>query len=382
MKKLLSCLLTLTMLLSLWAMPVSAEEGSWLDEPAQTEEKPTEAKPEEQGSWGEPSRCGDDLTWVFANGTLTITGNGAMDDFPDGAPWQNYRDEMNKVVLSGNVTTVGAGAFTDYDSLKTLDLGNSLVEVGSKAFSSCDGLTSVDLPGTFRVFGEESFSHCSKLESFQFEGGFPSFRLNCLWDTEAKLIYPASRPWPLKHIQELEEAFHGRIEFLASDGTDPYDPEADAPKETQAPTEAPTKEPATEPTQAPTTAPTQAPTTAPTQAPTLPPVTQPETRPETQETTEPSGLFVDLPETPEKESHSHRGIWVTVFVVIMLLSAGGVVLAVFRLKHTDSDFDGDFASEEEENPVTKKPPVKKKPSQAEKEAASRKFTRKGGKFSR
>ena len=381
MKKWLSCLLTLTVLLSLWAVPVSASEGAWLDdpEPAQTET----AAPAE-GSWGNSGRCGEDLTWTYDKGTLTISGSGPMDDFSDGAPWQQYKDQITRVELTGSVTTVGAGAFTDYDSLKTVDLGNSLVEIGSKAFSSCDGLTSVDLPGSFRVFGEESFSHCSKLETFRFEGGFPSFRLNCMWGTNAKLIYPASRPWPLKHIKELEEAFHGRIEFLASDGTDPYDPEADKPQETQKPTEPETK-PTQAPTEAPTEAPTQAPTTAPTQAPTLPPETQPETQ--APETAEPTGLFVDLPETPEapeKESRSHTGIWVAVLAVVMVLSAGGAALAVLRLKHTGRDFDGDFRAVEEEDepqersPVKKTPSSKKKPTQAEKEAASRK----GGKFGR
>ena len=96
---------------------------------------------------------------------------------------------------------------------------------------------------------------------------------------------------------------------------------------------------------------------------------------------------MDLPETPEapeKESRSHTGIWVAVLAVVMVLSAGGAALAVLRLKHTGRDFDGDFRAVEEEDdfreelPGKKKPSTKKKPTQAEKEAASRKK----GKFGR
>ena len=54
--------------------------------------------------------CGEDLTWTLEGGTLYITGSGPMDD---GCPWYDYREDITEVVLSGNVTTVGAEAFAD-----------------------------------------------------------------------------------------------------------------------------------------------------------------------------------------------------------------------------------------------------------------------------
>ena len=110
---------------------------------------------------------------------------------------------------------------------------------------------------------------CANLKEFHCQGKFPSFKQNCLWDTYATIYFPADRPWGVEYIQQLEEAFKGRIEFLASDGTDPYEP-TEPPAETEAPTEVPTEQP----TEAPTTVP---PTTVPpaTEAPaeeTAPPI--------------------------------------------------------------------------------------------------------------
>jgi hypothetical protein len=268
--------LMLAVMMLLCALPVSAEETT---EPTSPERA--------------PGYCGEAIVWDFHDGILTITGTGAMDDFPQGAPWAEHKEEIDTVIISGGITYIGAYSFSDYDKLTDVQFGKDVYEIGERAFFSCDGLTKVYLPASFRVFGPSSFMGCSKLKEFHCEGKFPSFRLNCLWDTYAVIYFPAARPWNVKNIRDLEEAFHGRIEFLASDGSDPYVP-TEAPAETEAPTEAPTEE-TTEPTEAPTTAPptTEAPTEeitepapteaevteAPTQAPAAPP-TEPKQEPE------------------------------------------------------------------------------------------------------
>ena len=304
------------------------------------------------------NRCGDDLIWELKDGTLTVAGSGPMYDFPEGAPWAGSKGEIRALKLEGSVTTIGAGAFQDYDSLTSLDLGGSLTQVGEKGFSSCDGLTKVSLPRGFRVFGEESFSHCSNLKEFRFEGGMPSFKLNCLWGTEAKLIYPEANPWPLVHIEQLEQAFQGRIEFLSSDGTDPIQSEQVQAEET--------------PTVAPTQAPTQAPTEAPTIPATEPTVTEAVTVPETQpteatETEETLPLVPELPEEPEfvelPEPESSMGIGMIILIVVMAVS--GIALLVMagvmlrgRNRLTEEDFP---------DPSMEIRP-KGKPTQAQKEA--------------
>lgn len=227
-----------------------------------------------------PGYCGESIAWEFSGGVLNITGAGKMDDFPEGAPWAEHRDEIHTVIISGGITYVGAWSFDNYDKITTVEFGKDIYEIGERAFFSCDGLTAIYLPQSFKIFGPSSFMGCSKLKEIHCEGKFPSFRLNSLWDTYAKIYFPADRPWGVKNIKDLEEAFHGRIEFLASDGTDPYVPE----EETQPPTEAPTQ-PTTVPTEPPTepatTAPTEPETTAPTVQITEPEQEIPETEPVT-----------------------------------------------------------------------------------------------------
>ncbi len=228
--RILTCMLAVFMLLC--ALPVSAEETTAPTAPERA-----------------PGYCGEAIVWEYHEGTLTITGTGVMDDFPEGAPWAEHKEDIDTVIISGGITYVGAYSFCDYDELTDVQFGNDVYEIGEQAFFSCDGLTKVYLPASFRVFGPSSFMGCTRLTEFHCEGKFPSFRLNCLWDTYAVIYFPAERPWNVKNIRDLEEAFHGRIEFLASDGSDPYEP-TEAPAETEAPTEE-----TTEPTEAPTTVP-------------------------------------------------------------------------------------------------------------------------------
>lgn len=295
MKKLLMMVLTVCMLLSL-AAPVFATET-------------------------EPVRnvCGEDMTWEYADGVLTITGSGAMDDFEGDAPWAAYKNEIKRVVFSGSVSYIGAGAFSNYDAITTVNFGSSLYEIGPKAFKSCDGLTVIYLPASFKVFREESFMGCSSLTAIHCSGRFPSFKLNCLRDTYGIIYYPADKPWGVEYIEQLETAFHGRIEFLASDGTDHYNPEEETEPVTEAPTEAPT-EPPTEP-------PTEAPTVPPTEAPTVPetiPATVPQTQPEAEApaATEPAEV--------KNESKSWIGMVLIGAVAAFLLMGMIIVKATSR----------------------------------------------------
>ena len=109
MKKLLTLLLAISLCLTL-AAPVFATET---EDVAEID-----------------YNCGEDMTWAFSEGTLTITGNGSMDDFEDAAPWAVYKDLINRVVLKGKISYIGARAFTDYDALETVNFGSSLYEIG------------------------------------------------------------------------------------------------------------------------------------------------------------------------------------------------------------------------------------------------------------
>ena len=258
----------------------------------------------------EPGWCGESITWTFSDGVLTLSGSGEMDDYDQGeAPWEEHKQQITRVVLSGGITYIGSYAFYDYDGLTEVDFGGALYEIGSFAFYDCDGLTSISMPASFRIFGERCFSGSNNIKEIHCAcSKFPKFRESCLWDVYCKIYFPAETPWGVKDIQTLEEAFKGRIEFLASDGTDPYVPT----EPTEAPTEAPTTVP-------PTTVP---PTTeAPTEPETQPPVTEPQvTEPAPMETA-PEATAPEAPETepkvPEKPEASLSPWWLALVIAVL-----------------------------------------------------------------
>ena len=162
MKRFLSILFTCILLLS-FAVPVFA-----------TETAETTARPE--------NACGEGLTWSYSSGKLTISGTGDMDDFSEGAPWDDLSGSVTALELTGGVTTIGAGAFQGFSNLTDIDFGSSLREIGENAFRDCTGISSISLPKSFRLFGPSSFQGCTALEEVHCAGGMPSFRMNCLWN--------------------------------------------------------------------------------------------------------------------------------------------------------------------------------------------------------
>lgn len=267
--------------------------------------------------------CGDDLVWRYEDGVLTVSGSGAMDDYAEEAPWAKYKEKIEKVVLEG-VTYIGARAFKDYDGLETVEFGSKLREIGTEAFRSCEGLKEIELPASFKIFGESSFLGCTNLKKIHCSGNFPSFRLNSMWECYATIYYPAENPWQVELIEQLENAFHGRIEFIASDGTDHYVPTeaTTAPEETEAPTEMPTEEPTTIPTEAPTEV-TEPPTET-----TQPETTAaPETQPPVQETvaqTQPTQPPVD----EEAEGLSNRVVLLGMGIALALTMILALLLVI------------------------------------------------------
>lgn len=178
----------------------------------------TETEAAEEAVVREPGMCGEKLRWNYADGILTISGSGDMDGFEEGmAPWQEHKDSITAVVLSGGVTSVGACAFTDFDALEAVEFGNSLHTIGYRAFKSCDSLTRIVLPETFRKFDEECFMGCQRLGEIWCRGGMPSFKANCVWDITATIFYPPAKAWPAEYVIPLGDAFRWQIQFQAMD---------------------------------------------------------------------------------------------------------------------------------------------------------------------
>ena len=82
------------------------------------------------------------LTWkLTSDGTLTISGKGEMRGFGSnywggGEPWEQYCDEIKKIIVEEGVTSLGRNAFSSFMKNATeIQLPDSLTSIGSRALS-------------------------------------------------------------------------------------------------------------------------------------------------------------------------------------------------------------------------------------------------------
>jgi len=207
-KPLILFILAISLLLSLAAPAFATETTEATEETTEATEE-TKEETKKKYSTKKNGECGDDLTWVLDGATLTITGEGEMDD---GCPWEFYKDTIETVIFNGEITTVGAGAFESCNKLEDIYFGNALVEIGEKAFYSCNALETILLPDTFRKFGPECFRDCENLESVFCEGPMPSFKASCMYNDHTVVVYFSHQtPWPWEEIDRLMSNFGGRV---------------------------------------------------------------------------------------------------------------------------------------------------------------------------
>ena len=166
---------------------------------------------------GSCGATGSSVSWSYDSGTktLTITGTGKIKDYSDvdsilsagPAPWKDYREECEYVVIGEGVTRIGNYSFHLMSAAKSISLPTTLKEIGVCAFQSCtslteidlhegittigpyafneSGLTSVSFPDSLTSLGERSgftsgfaFANCPNLENVEFGSGLTSTGLS------------------------------------------------------------------------------------------------------------------------------------------------------------------------------------------------------------
>ena len=163
-KRLLSIMLAMLMLFSL--LPMSAMAIGDEETGNQSVERGSDST---VGS----NRIGDSSTyWSYdkSTTTLTISGSGQVpggtDDGGDTHPWDEYEDEITKLVIKEGVTgTLGSKAFAGLKALTEIQFPNSFTTIGGGAFANCSNLETVTLPDTITTLSSVAFSNCNNLET-------------------------------------------------------------------------------------------------------------------------------------------------------------------------------------------------------------------------
>ena len=111
--------------------------------------------------------CGENVRWEIAcDGTLTISGTGAMTDYTSYiyVPWYaEYRDVITRVVVTEGVTSIGHYAFYYCTNITSVTIPNSVTFIGDYAFYYCTSLTNVTISNSVTFIGNYAFYNCTGL---------------------------------------------------------------------------------------------------------------------------------------------------------------------------------------------------------------------------
>ncbi|WP_176757077.1 leucine-rich repeat protein, partial [Prevotella communis] len=100
------------------------------------------------GAWAQGPWTSGDCTVTLSNGTLTVSGTGAMADYDNlsDLPWINNSGDITSVVVESGVTSVGMSAFESLENMTSVTLPEGLTAINDMAFNGCSSLQSITLP--------------------------------------------------------------------------------------------------------------------------------------------------------------------------------------------------------------------------------------------
>ncbi len=111
---------------------------------------------------------GDNLTWqLTSDSILTISGTGAMGDWESSSqvPWYLRKSQIQHVVLSDGVTSIGTNAFNYCTNLTSVELANTITSIGNTAFFNCYRITDLNIPNSVTSIGSYTFRSCGGLSN-------------------------------------------------------------------------------------------------------------------------------------------------------------------------------------------------------------------------
>lgn len=119
--------------------------------------------------------CGSNLKWKLEDGTLTVSGTGAMYNYGDGSgrtvPWSSQKDSIEKVVIGSGVTSIGNYAFEECHGINSVTIGKDVKSIGEGAFYTLyGGPESITIPVSVTSIGGEAFFGWNSLKTVNYGG--------------------------------------------------------------------------------------------------------------------------------------------------------------------------------------------------------------------
>ena len=97
------------------------------------------------GAWAQTQWTSGDCTVTLNNGTLTVSGTGAMADYEEynDTPWSSY--DVKTIVIESGVTSIGVKALSSCSKLESVSIPASVTSIGVEAFYNCGMLAKVSI---------------------------------------------------------------------------------------------------------------------------------------------------------------------------------------------------------------------------------------------
>lgn len=201
----------------------------------------------DMGVWKPQSNHDHVFDWILTDeGTLYITGNGSLEGLGNNGnnPWQPYKNQIIKIVISAGVTGLNeTGAFKELEKVSEIEFGeyteavpsvtyslrsvpgmqtrtySKLETIGDLMFAGCKSLTSITLPEGVVSIGNNAFEGCTSLRSIELPSTIESIGANVFADTSLiEINYNgAQEDWDNIVIDE-NNAFSS-VEISGLDGT-------------------------------------------------------------------------------------------------------------------------------------------------------------------
>ena len=112
--------------------------------------------------------CSKNVTWVLeGDGTLTISGKGAIQDTLSGepTPWFDYNEKIKSVSIADGITRIGDRAFSFCENMTRVTIPSSVTSFGEYAFFDCFNLVGVAIPSSVTSIGGGAFFQCESMTS-------------------------------------------------------------------------------------------------------------------------------------------------------------------------------------------------------------------------
>lgn len=139
----------------------------------------------------ETGSCGDNVTWTYESGTLTLSGTGeTFGDVPYWF-WGGKIYSVTRLVVEPGITGLGKGIFNSFNNLTQIVLPETLTTLGEGAFSGCGGLKEITLPEGLTTIGVGAFFDCRMLEKIVLPSTLTTVGDRAFYNTAlTKVVFP------------------------------------------------------------------------------------------------------------------------------------------------------------------------------------------------